>query len=798
MPTSEFISRTRAAIEEITQPDVHLNTVDLTNCDREAIHTPGAIQPHGVLIGLSEAWQITLVSGNVEEMIGVAPEALLGESLFELFKDSDIRRIQSCLEEDFDAVNPLQINTRSRIPFTGIVHRSGKHILLELEPASAFEETNFFDFYGFVKKPVSRFQQAQSLDELCTAAVQEIQKVSGFDRVMVYRFDEDGSGTVIAEAMRGKMAPYLGLHYPHTDIPQQAKYLYLINQLRLIPDSTYEPVPILSLAEALSEEGEAKSGIQAIAPDALDLSFSTLRSVSPLHTQYMTNMGVCASMSISLVKDNQLWGLIACHHNSPRKLSYERRTICEFLGQAIAMELTSKEAKEDSAYRLKLKMLQTEFIETLTQSDTLQAGLTRDPNRLAALTGADGVAFCNKGEILLLGETPTHSEVQRLLEWIDEQFKAQKEKGVVYQTDALTNRYPAASKFKQNISGLMALAISQTQQIYVLWFRQEVLQTVNWAGNPEKEEVDQDGEVKLSPRQSFSLWKEKVSGRSLPWKACEIEAALELRSAVIGIVLQQADELAQLNSELSRSNIELDSFAYIASHDLKEPLRGIHNYSSFLIEDYSDVLDEAGIDKLNTLMRLTQRMESLINSLLHYSRLGRSELVLDNVDLNEVVEGVIDVINVSQPNAARFDMPEPLPTIECDRTQVTELFTNLITNGIKYNRKSEKVIEIGALSLEKARADNVLPKDEESLINSTIYYVKDNGIGIRENHIDTVFRIFKRLHGPSRYGGGTGAGLTIAKKIVERHGGLIWIRSQYGEGTVFYFTLNHQNTQPSK
>ena len=792
MLTTDFISRTRAAITEMTQSDISAATVDIDNCDREPIHTPSAIQPHGVLLAISDEWQISQVSSNTKDLLGIEPEDLLGTSLFDLFKDSYVRQIQGCLEEDFEAVSPLQMETRSRLPFTGVVHRSNDLIVLELEPTPAFQSTNFFDFYGFVKKPVSRFQKADTLNELCQAAVEEIQKISDFDRVMVYRFDEDGSGNVIAEAMRGEMEPYLGLHYPSTDVPQQAKYLYMLNRLRIIPNAAYEPVPILSLSNR--EPSADSDGHEDTNSDAepLDMSFSTLRSVSPLHTQYMQNMGVCASMSISLVRDNRLWGLIACHHHTPRKLSYERRTICEFLGQAIAMELASKESREDNIYKLTLKMLQSDFIETLMCSETLQEGLTQDSNKLSALTGSDGVAFCDKGNILLIGETPSEEEVGALLAWVAAQFEQQQEKGVIYQTSMLSKQYPPAEAFESRISGLLALTVSQAQRIYVLWFRPEVLRTVNWAGEPKKlSEIDEQGEIKQSPRRSFSLWKEHVKGQALPWKACEIEAALELRSAVIGLVLQQADELAQLNSELSRSNIELDSFAYIASHDLKEPLRGIHNYSSFLIEDYSNVLDEDGIDKLNTLMRLTQRMEDLINSLLHYSRLGRSELVLDSVDLGELAQSAIDVIEMSKPNEATFTIPQRLPTTECDRTQVTELLTNLITNGIKYNDKDQKVIEIGALTPVQARAEGIVPDSEELLINSTVYYVKDNGIGIKPNHLDTVFRIFKRLHGPNRFGGGTGAGLTIAKKIVERHGGLIWIQSVYGEGSTFYFTLRN-------
>ncbi len=323
-----------------------------------------------------------------------------------------------------------------------------------------------------------------------------------------------------------------------------------------------------------------------------------------------------------------------------------------------------------------------------------------------------------------------------------------------------------------------------------------MIQTVNWGGNPNKPvEVKEDGSLRLSPRKSFELWQETVRLKSLPWKQYEIDAVLELRSAIIGIVLRKADELAKINVELERSNRELDSFAYIASHDLKEPLRGIHNYSSFLIEDYTDVLSEEGVSKLQTLVRLTQRMEDLINSLLHFSRLGRVELAMQKTNLNELVKHAIDILSINlKETKVDIRIPRPLPIIRCDRIQVGEVFSNLIGNAIKYNDKADKWVEIGFLDPVEGSAGGVAAAggEREPIAEPSspiVFYVRDNGIGIREKHHEAIFRIFKRLHAANKYGGGTGAGLTIAKKIVERHDGKIWVESTYGEGSTFYFTL---------
>ncbi len=232
----------------------------------------------------------------------------------------------------------------------------------------------------------------------------------------------------------------------------------------------------------------------------------------------------------------------------------------------------------------------------------------------------------------------------------------------------------------------------------------------------------------------------------------------------------QTEAICLANEELARSNRELESFAYAASHDLKEPLRGIHNYSTFLLEDYADILDEAGIDRLQTLLRLSNRMEALIDALLQFARLGQTPLNLSDVALQDLVEWVIKLIHMSRPESPfEIHITQPLPIVYCDRVLITEVFTNLISNALKYNDQPPR-IEIGCQS-------------------DRIFYVRDNGIGIRDRHLSQIFRLFKRLHPQKRYGGGTGAGLTIARKIIERHGGQIWIESKWGQGSTFYFRL---------
>ncbi len=245
-------------------------------------------------------------------------------------------------------------------------------------------------------------------------------------------------------------------------------------------------------------------------------------------------------------------------------------------------------------------------------------------------------------------------------------------------------------------------------------------------------------------------------------------------------VEERTRELAERNVELAQSNRELDDFAYIASHDLKEPLRGIHNFAVFLLEDYGEKLDAEGRSKLETLPRLTRRMDDLIDSLLQFSRVGRVDLAIDHVDLGEIVAGVVESLAVGlAEQGVEVRVPRPLPTVRCDRARVGEIFRNLVANAVKYNDKPRKWVEIG---YQDSRRDGEGRRPP-------VFYVRDNGIGIPPKHFDAIFRIFKRLHGRDQFGGGTGAGLTIVKKIVERHHGRVWVESAPGEGTTFFFTL---------
>lgn len=518
--------------------------LNVINEEREPIHTPGSIQPHGLLCVLSALdFRITQVSLNAADILGILPEKLLDRPLADFIDRDHLAEVTACLDPASEQTNPINLAVTvegfTRY-FNGIVHRAiSGEIVLELEPIAATAKRDFTQSYRNLKDTLAKIQVTKTLSDLCNLIVKEVRQLTGFDRVMVYRFNQDGDGTVIAEDRQPNLESFLGLYYPDTDIPQRAKHLYLLNWLRLLPDVNHQPSLL--------------TGLPGTEPADLDMSHCVLRSLSPCHIQYLQNMRVVASMSISLIQQQRLWGMIACHHTTPKYVPYEIRTLCEFLGQLMSTELSVKEATQNLDYKLRLKATQVQFVNRLTNATDFLQALEDAPDDLLFLTGAQGAAVCESDRVALIGNTPDKEAVLDLLAWLPDRLQDD-----LFVTDSLPSLYPEAQAYKTVASGLLAMAISKSQQRYVLWFRPEFLQTVTWAGNPDTPaQIEADGSVTLSPRQSFAAWQETVRLKSLDWLQCEIEGAIELRSLIVDVILAQTDEMARVNLELKRSNIEL-------------------------------------------------------------------------------------------------------------------------------------------------------------------------------------------------------------------------------------------------
>ncbi|MBD2777427.1 sensor histidine kinase [Iningainema tapete] len=741
--------------------NVELPSINLTSLKEAPIHLSCRIQPHGVLFVLQEPdLKILQVSSNVYSFFGITPENLLQTKLEDLLDSFQVERIKAgLLEENIEFINPTKIWVRKKgddyVVFDGVFHRNADgFMILELEPALTQENIPFLSFYHLARASINQLQETASLQDFCQIIVQEVRKVTGFDRVMLYKFDEDGHGCVLAEEKLATLESYLGLHYPESDIPKPARKLFVSNSIRLIPDTHSESQSLLPINNPVSER-------------PVDLTNSIMRSAAPCHLEYLHNMGVGASLTISLIKEGKLWGLIACHHQTPKYVSYELRKACEFLGRLIFSEISAREETEDYDYRMRLTYIQSALIEHMSSEENFIDGLVKHQPNLLDLTSAQGAAVCFGDRCTCIGETPKEEDLNFLVQWLKNNVNEE-----VFYTDSLPQIYPDAERFKNVASGMLAIPISKRN--YVLWFRPEVIQTVNWGGDPHKAfEVSQkDGNVRLCPRKSFELWKETVRLTSLPWQFVEVRAALELKKAIVNIVLRQADELSQLVQDLERSNAELKKFAYVASHDLQEPLNQVTNYVQLLEMRYREALDEDAQEFITFAVEGVSLMQTLIDDVLAYSKVDMQAIEFQLIEVETALERALSNLRKRISETGAVITYDHLPTIMADRTQLMQLFQNLIGNAIKFKSDKSPSIHVGATRLE----------------DEWLFSVQDNSIGIDPQFSDRIFVIFQRLHTRDEYPG-TGMGLAICKKIVECHRGRIWVESQLGEGATFYFTI---------
>jgi two-component system, chemotaxis family, sensor kinase Cph1 len=752
--------------------------LSLTNCASEPVQTPGCIQAHGALLVLRVAdLTILQASENTAQYLGEKPENLLGQNVSKVVGESGVMRLREMLQRETVESSTLYAFTLPAQPGAAMldvcVHTSDGVVVVEFEPTGRSGEANDNDIFSLVKAATSRLQTAGSLRDFCQNVAREVRGMTGLDRVMVYRFHADQHGEVYAENKRDDLPAWLGLHYPESDIPQPTRDIFKRIWIRPLPHAAGPLVEIVPLAN----------------PDTgrpLNMTHCALRGASIMYTEYLANMGVAASLTMPILVDGELWGLIACHHYKPTHFSYQVRSACELLAQVASLQLKSAEQNEQLNYRLQLDDVHQQLVRKAASEGDLMALSDSQPSLLDAMD-AEGAALYHLDRWWCAGQTPTEAQLHALAAWLEQRPEFDSGTRPVFVTDSLASLYPAGADIAGVASGVLAVRVSRLRKDLILWFRPETIQTVRWAGHPQdKPLVPGPNGLRLSPRASFDLFVESVKQRSLPWSPMEVESALRLQMLIMEIVVGRAERLAQVNLDLTRSNEELDAFAYVASHDLKEPLRGIHRYAHLLLES-SLAHDTENRKRLESLMHLTERMDSLLDSLLHFSRVGRTNLEFQTVNLNEVVAEALEMIGVrSTDNSCTIELPRALPTVLCDRVRVREIFSNLLSNAMKYTAQICPRIEIGYLAPDEQLGVSSTQVEAE---RRSIFYVRDDGIGIARQHFEQVFRMFKRLHGRDEYGGGVGAGLTIVEKLVQRHGGKVWVQSNEGAGSTFYFTL---------
>jgi chemotaxis family two-component system sensor kinase Cph1 len=529
-------------------------------CEAEHIETPGAIQPHGVLLAANSSGRATFVSGNAEALLGTKPDQLLGEPVWTIAGMPDAARLREMWRM---AAKPGIVRTPTTIQMAGnlaqmVAFVSGDALVMEMELEAGQSESRQA-WYERLPDGLSQLQAAGTTTELTAVLAGLVREITGFGRVMVYRFDSEWNGTVVAESMEEDLEPYLGLRYPASDIPAQARALYARNWQRLIPDAGYTPVSILP-----------ESGYDGA---SLDLSDSALRSVSPIHLRYLANMGVKASMSVSLMVHGRLWGLVACHHYSGRlQPTLRTRVATEFLGRTASVLLQSVEQLADSRAQLRVAQTAakvTEEFQTANDQE-LAAGLVRGPTTMGDLFDCSAAAVYLDGRLQTVGQAPKRNDLfalSRLL-WPRERRGTMAVENLE-QLAVLSSGEPVDSELTSSCAGVLGVPIPGTRDSWLMWTRAEVLREVTWAGNPHasKEVLAGPAGVALSPRTSFAHYTELVRGSAPSWEPHEIDVAENLARLVGEGLAHRSEQDSRLTAALQRA-VLLDSVPDVAGFDV--------------------------------------------------------------------------------------------------------------------------------------------------------------------------------------------------------------------------------------
>ncbi len=503
-------------------PDTDIPAVDLTNCDREPIEIPGRIQSFGFLLAFTADWMVSRASANVGAFIGREPAALLGKPIAGIFAEEAIHTIRNrmAMLRGADAVERLfaveLIAGGGR--FDLAVHFAGDIVILEAEPATGDD----IEAATLVRSMVTRLGQTEGLTAFYREGARQVRALTGFDRVMVYRFDHDGAGEVIAEAVRPGVDSFLGLNYPASDIPAQARALYLRNIFRVIADVRSETVAVLP---TLDPRGKP-----------LDMSLAVMRAVSPIHIEFLRNMGVEASLSISITVEGKLWGLFACHNNAPRLPGVAHRGAAELFGQMFSMMLESRERREVANYETRARGVADRLMAAVAQDAEVLTDAVWLGEIITDTIPSDGVGVYINGALSLSGLTPGRAEFEEIVTTLNQVAAS-----AVFATDSILSILPAAAAYSDRAAGLVAIPLSRSPRDYVVLFRSERLRAVRWAGNPEKPlELGPNG-ARLTPRKSFETWSELVKGKAIPFTTAELRVAETLRTALLEVVLRLAD-----------------------------------------------------------------------------------------------------------------------------------------------------------------------------------------------------------------------------------------------------------------
>lgn len=702
--------------------------VTLANCEDEPIHLPGAIQPHGALIALDEQGLVLGFSDNLDTMLGIAPQLGLPLAAADV-GNAVLQMLAEGLHESGPWLNSVEARIgRRSFDVIGHSHEGVRYLEFERRAAGS---ASFTTFALNAQRLVSQLQLRNDVESLLVSVTEEVRRMTGYDRVMAYRFNEDDSGEVVAEARREDLESYLGQRYPASDIPAQARRLYLQNPVRLIGDAAYQPVPV-------------RPTLNPRRGQPFDLSFSTLRSVSPIHCEYLSNMGVRASMSISIVVGGRLWGLFSCHHMSPKVVPYPIRMSFQVFSQVCSALVERLEQSRTSELLRQASERQQVLLRHARDSDDLLSALGRPGASVADLLPCDGAVVMLGGRTCSIG-----GDFEDLAVSIVAQLQQDEELDLFHSDQRLS---PATDHHDPRYCGVMAVRFHRQESGWIVWLRLEQVHRIRWGGKPEKIVNTGPSGARLTPRGSFEAWEEVVRGRSTPWTGIDLNVAERLRMELVELCLNRAGEIDRMRQRLIA----------VLGHDLRNPLQSISMAAAMLSSS-----DVRNAELRQHITYSSSRMERLISQILEMSRLqsGAGMTVKPvTADLSRLVRDIVQETDVAYPGLSIETAIEDGIQVQVDPDRYLQVVANLLSNARHHGRPGRPVLvelrregELARLSI----LNEAETLDEARLANLFVPFKQD-------------------ATGHGRNKSGLGIGLYISQAIVTAHGGKVEVEQADG------------------
>ncbi|MES2626743.1 MAG: ATP-binding protein [Pseudomonadota bacterium] len=745
--------------------------LNFDKCEDEPIHIPEAIQGYGYLFALDPTTgSVKIHSANVDGIFRLNQPSDLQDKIFFDFLDTDAITIDF-IQESFERARcedlrlPLQLRFKQDMladaehkDYHAVIFCSDDLMIIEIEPAPGFKSMikarQFGTIYAMNIAPT--FQSLETVEGVTDAIARIIKDLTSFERVVVYRFNDDGSGTVVGEAKDDEIESYLNFYYPSTDIPPQARKLYEKNWIRINPNVDIAPVPLLP---------DLRTARRA----PLDMTRSLLRSMSPIHVQYIRNQGLKSSMSISLIQQGRLWGLVSCHHRTAHYIPQNIRLECESLGHLFGWQIYAKQ--EEIQYNKKVKLERTfdDLLEKLSHERTIIEIFQDNQQQILKLMGACGFIFFAGSDTVSIGETPAETKIDEIISLAR---KTSPEN--IYSSHNLPKLLGDTADLN-GICGALVIPILSQKNYFTAWFRAEHQHVIKWAGKPEEKSVASDKQARLSPRTSFVIHTEEVTGESLPWKEEDTEIADRFNKLFLRHAFQRNIEMQANISMLREKDKTKDEFLATLAHELRNPLAPITS-SITLLKNSTD--EEIRSKAHQIIDRQLKLMVTLVDDLLDVSRItrGKIRLVKKPIALNRVVESAIETnaLILQEKNHKLHFNSEQLLYVNGDFNRLTQIFANIIHNAVKYTDPN------GVISVD------IKHEDGEGVVS-----VSDNGMGIPKHYLSRIFDMFTQVDANStQTRGGLGIGLTLVKSLVALHGGRISVKSRgVGMGSSFSVSL---------